>query len=120
MWDKALPTVVGCIDTALRRFGGVPTYALTDNEKTVTLDHVAGIAIRNPEMVAAAHHYGLTVATCVVADAEAKGGSEATVRIAKADVVPTDVNLRGAYTSFGELEAASVELCDEVNARPTG
>ena len=32
--------------------GGVPTYALTDNEKTVSLDHVAGIAIRNPEMVA--------------------------------------------------------------------
>jgi hypothetical protein len=48
---------------------------LTDNEKTVTVDHVAGIAIRNPEMVAAGHHYGLTVVTCVVADPEAKGGS---------------------------------------------
>ena len=118
MWDKALPSVIGCIDTALRRFGGVPTYALTDNEKTVTLDHVAGIAIRNPEMVAAAHHYGLTVATCVVADPEAKGGSEATVRIAKADLVPTDANLRDAYISFGKLEAACVQLCDEVNARP--
>lgn len=118
MWDKTLPSVIACLDTALRRFGGVPTYALTDNEKTVTVDHVAGIAIRNPEMVAAGHHYGLTVATCVVADPEAKGGSESTVRIAKADVVPTDANLREGYASYGELEAACVELCDKVNARP--
>jgi transposase len=120
MWDKALPTVVGCIDSTLRRFGGVPTYALTDNEKTVTIHHVAGIAIRNPDMVAAAHHYGLTVATCVVADPEAKGGSESTVRIAKADVVPTDANLRESYASFGELEAGCEQLCDEVNGRPHG
>ena len=46
--DKTLPTVVACLDAALRRFGGCPTYALTDNEKTVTVDHVARIAIRNP------------------------------------------------------------------------
>ncbi|MEJ7583973.1 MAG: IS21 family transposase, partial [Acidimicrobiales bacterium] len=29
--DKTLPSVVGCIDVTLRRFGGCPTYALTDN-----------------------------------------------------------------------------------------
>ena len=34
MWDKTLPSVIACLDTALRRFGGVSTYALTDNEKT--------------------------------------------------------------------------------------
>jgi hypothetical protein len=56
---------------------------LTDNEKTVTVEHVARIAIRNPDMVAAAGHYGLTVATCLPADAPSKGGSEATVRVAK-------------------------------------
>jgi hypothetical protein len=66
--DKTLPTVVACIDQSLRRFGGCPTYALTDNEKTVTVDHVARIPIRNPEMVAAARHYGLTVVTCMPAD----------------------------------------------------
>jgi hypothetical protein len=33
-------------DEMLRRFGGAPTYALTDNERTVTADHVCGIAIR--------------------------------------------------------------------------
>ena len=58
--DKTLPTVVACIDQSLRRFGGCPTYALTDNEKTVTVDYVARIPVRNPEMVAAARHYQLT------------------------------------------------------------
>ena len=34
--DKSWPSVAGAIDAALRRAGGVPTYLLTDNEKTVT------------------------------------------------------------------------------------
>jgi len=91
---------------------------LTDNEKTVTVMHVAGIAVRHPELAAAAAHYGLTVATCVPCDPESKGGSEATVRIAKADLVPTDTNLRDAYGLFGELEVACASFCDEVNGRP--
>ena len=40
--DKTAPSVMAAIDAALRAFGGVPTYALTDNEKTVTSEHVAG------------------------------------------------------------------------------
>jgi hypothetical protein len=67
--------------------------------------------------VQVARHYGLTIATCVPADPESKGGSEATVKIAKADLVPTDHNLRPAYRSFGELEAACQELMAEVNTR---
>jgi transposase len=115
--DKTLPSVIGCIDATLRRFGGCPTYALTDNEKTVTIEHVARIAIRNPDMVAAAGHYGLTVATCLPADAPSKGGSEATVRVAKADLVPTDANLLGDYRDWAALEAACAAFCDEVNTR---
>lgn len=115
--DKTLPTVVACIDQTLRRFGGCPTYGLTDNEKTVTVEHIARVAIRNPEMVAAAAHYGLTVLTCVPADPASKGGSESTVRVAKADLVPTDANLLGAYENWAALEAACQELCDVVNAR---
>jgi hypothetical protein len=42
-WDRTLPALVGCLDRSMRVFGGVPTYWLTDNEKTVTIDHVAGI-----------------------------------------------------------------------------
>ena len=116
--DKTLPTVIGAVDTALRRFAGVPTYLLTDNEKTVTVEHVAGIPVRHPEMVAVGRHYGLSVHTCRVADAPTKGGSEATVRIAKADLVPTSANLRDAYASFAELEAACAAFCVEVNTRP--
>jgi hypothetical protein len=32
---------------ALRRLGGVPTYLLTDDENTVTVEHVAGLPVRN-------------------------------------------------------------------------
>jgi hypothetical protein len=116
--DKTLPSVVIGLDRALRRFDGVPTYALTDNERTVSVDHVCGIAVRNPQIVQVARHYGLTITTCVPADPQSKGGSEATVRIAKADLVPTDHNLRSAYGSFGELEAACEEWMAHVNTRP--
>jgi transposase len=115
--DKTLPSVVMGLDRALRRFDGVPTYALTDNERTVSVDHVCGIAVRNPQIVSVARHYGLTIATCVPADPQSKGGSEATVRIAKADLVPTDHNLRPAYASFEELEAACEEWMAHVNTR---
>lgn len=115
--DRTMPSVVMALDRALRAFGGAPTYALTDNERTVTTDHVCGIAVRNPRIVAASRHYGLTVATCVPADPQTKGGSEATVRIAKADLVPTDHNLRAAYADFAELERACEEFCEKVNAR---
>jgi len=116
--DKTLPSVVLGLDRALRMFGGCPTYALTDNERTVSVDHVCGIAVRNPQIVEVARHYGLTIATCVPADPESKGGSEATVKIAKADLVPTDHNLRPAYRSFGELEAACQAFMADVNTRP--
>ncbi len=115
--DKTLPSVIACIDTTLRRFGGCSTYALSDNEKTVTVEHVAGIAIRNPAMVAAARHYGLSIKTCVPCDPESKGGSEATVRVAKADLVPKAANLLEDYDSFAALEAACESFCDDINAR---
>jgi Mu transposase-like protein len=117
LWDKTMPSVVMALDRALRRFGGAPTYALTDNERTVSIDHVCGIAVRNPQIVSVGRHYGLSVATCVPADPQSKGGSEATVRIAKADLVPTDHNLRPAYEDFGELETACEAFCERVNAR---
>lgn len=116
-WDRTLPTVIGCLDRAMRTFGGAPTYWLTDNERTVTTAHVAGVAVRHPRMVAIGAHYGITVATCVPADPESKGGSEATVRIAKADLVPTDANLRDDYSCWAELVDACEAFCERVNAR---
>lgn len=117
-WDKTLPTVIACLDKAMRLFGGSPTYWLTDNEKTVTIDHVAGIAVRHPLIVEVGHHYGVTIATCVPADPESKGGSEATVRIAKADLVPTEANLRDEYESWAELVDACEAFMAKVNGRP--
>jgi transposase len=117
LWDRTMPSVVMALDRTLRAFGGAPTYALTDNERTVSIDHVCGIAVRNPQIVSVGRHYGLTIATCVPADPESKGGSEATVKVARADLVPTEHNLRGEYAHFGELEAACIEFCDRVNTR---
>jgi hypothetical protein len=117
LWDRSMPSVVMALDRALRAFGGAPTYALTDNERTVSIDQVCGLAVRNPQIVSVGRHYGLTVATCVPADPQSKGGSEATVKIAKADLVATDHNLRGDYASFAELEAACAAFCERVNTR---
>ncbi len=116
--DKTLPTVIACLDVTLRRFGGVPTYGLSDNEKTLTLDHIARIAVRHPTMVEVGRHYGLTLASCVPFDPQSKGGSEATVRIAAADLVPTDANLLPQYSSFVEYRRACDAFCERVNARP--
>lgn len=116
-WDQTLGTLVSCLDTTLRRVGGAPTYVLTDNAKTVTIDRVAGVPVRHPEIVAAGRHYGCTVETCEPFDPESKGGAEHTVKIAKADLVPTTANLRETYASFSELADACDEWCERINAR---
>ena len=83
----------------------------------VTVEHVAGIPVRHPTMVAAGRHYGCKVESCVPFDPESKGGVEATVKIAKRDLVPTTANLRDDYASFAELVAAADAFCEQVNAR---
>ena len=96
---------------------GRPTYVLTDNEKTVTIDHVAGIAVRNPAMVASP---GTTGSRCTPASRRTRrprAASESTVKLAKADLVPKDTNLRPVYDSFAELEAACEVFCEQVNTR---
>jgi transposase len=87
-WDRTLPTLLACLDATLRRIGGAPTYALTDNEKTVTVEHIARVPVRHPDVVSAGRYYWMTIRTCVPADPQSKGGAEATVRIAKADWCP--------------------------------
>lgn len=117
-WDRTMGTLVACLDATLRRLGGAPTYLLFDNEKTVTVEHVAGIPVRHPTMVAVGVHYGCKVESCVPYDPESKGGVEATVKIAKRDLVPTVANLRDGYASFAELVAAADAFSETVNARP--
>lgn len=116
-WDRTLGTLIACLDATLRAMGGAPTYALTNSEKTVTVDLVAGVRVRHTQIVAACRHCGLTVHGRVPFDPESKGGSEATVGISKAYLVPTDANLLPDYASFAELVAACEVFCDEVNNR---
>lgn len=116
-WDRTLGTVLVCLDRTLRQLGAVPTYVLTDNERTVSMDRVAGISVRHPEVVAFGRYYGVRVVTCAPADPESKGGSESTVRIAKADIVPTACNLLLAYPTFSAVIEACYKLSDDVNGR---
>ena len=71
--DKTLPTVFAALDVTFRRLGGVPTYVLTDNEKTVTVEHIAGIPVRNAQLAEFARHYAVMVHTCVPADPASQG-----------------------------------------------
>lgn len=117
VWDQSLGTLTWCLDATLRRIGAVPTYLLTDNPKTVTVEHIAGVPVRHPGMVELGRHYGCVVHTCEPFDPQTKGGSENTVKIAKADLVPTSTNLAGEYAAFAELEAACEQWCARINAR---
>jgi len=47
-----------------------------------------------------------------------KGGSEASVRIAKADLVPTSVNLLDDYPDFASLIAGCAAFEEHVKSRP--
>jgi transposase len=115
--DRTAPSVFSALDRAFRLIGGVPTYVLTDNEKLVTTEHVAGLPVRNPQAVAFSRHYSTVVHTCLPADPATKGGVENAVRVSKADLVPTDANLLPAYGSFAELEKACTAFMEEVNSR---
>ena len=75
--------MIAALDRTFRLLGGVPTYVLTDNEKTVTVEHIAGVPVRNREAVSFGRHYGVTVLTCEPADPASKGGVEAAVKISQ-------------------------------------
>jgi hypothetical protein len=68
-------------------------------------------------MVALGRHYGCKVETCVPSGPESKGGAGATVKIAKADLVPSQANLLPGYAGFAGLQEACREFCERVNAR---
>lgn len=57
--DRTAPSVFAALDRTFRTAGGAPTYVLTDNEKTVTVSHIAGVPVRNQQTVDFARHYGV-------------------------------------------------------------
>ena len=117
--DKSQPSVLAAVDVALRRIGGVPTYLLTDNEKTVTVEHVAGIPVRNPAAVAFARALRAD-------DRDVRARGPADQGRLRGDG-PDREGRPGAHRrrtccpttpSFAELEQACEAFCGEVNARP--
>jgi hypothetical protein len=99
------------------RPAGVARCRRRGGGQTVTVEHVAPVAVRHPEVVAAGRHYGMQVSTCVPFDPQFKGGAEASVRIAKADLVPTETNSLDAYPDMTALQAACDAFCSSVNGR---
>lgn len=102
------------LDRVFRILGGALTYVLTDNEKTVTTGHVAGFRVRNRDAVSFGRFYGVSVLTCELADPATKGGVENAVKLAKADIVPTDTNLLDAYESFTQVQAACEQFMAQI------
>lgn len=74
--DRTAPSVFTGLDRIFRIVGGAPTYLLTDNEKTVTVGHIAGVPVRNRAAVTFGRYYGISVLTCEPADPASKGGVE--------------------------------------------
>ncbi|MDE2769388.1 MAG: IS21 family transposase [Chloroflexota bacterium] len=117
VYDRKQPSLIGCLSEAMAIFGGTPAHWLTDNQKAITPGRIANLPLKHPEMVRFARHYGTTMQLCMPADPQTKGGSERTVALAKQDLLPSDLNLRSQYQSFGELADACDEFMREVNTR---
>jgi len=109
--------VFAALDVTFRRLGGVPTYVLTDNEKTVTTEHTAGIPGPQPPAGRVRRALLGRSAHLCAGRSGVQGGTESSVKISTADLVPKDTNLREAYANFAELEAACEEFCHKVNTR---
>jgi hypothetical protein len=57
------------------------------------------------------------VLTCQPADPASKGGVENAVKLAKADIVPTDTNLLAQYDTFADVQEACSRFNTEINVR---
>ena len=96
--DVRTSPFAACLDETLRAFQGVPTYAHRERED-------GHDRARRWHRAAPPGHRRRLVPLWVcdphmqVGRSPVKGGSEATVRIAKADIVPTTANLLEATTA---------------------
>jgi predicted transcriptional regulator len=117
LWDRQLPTVVMALDQTFRMLAGIPVYVLSDNEKSLTTQHIANLPVRNQAMVEVGRFYSTTFHTCQVYDPASKGGVERAVGVMKDDLLPKDTNLRGEYASFSELQLACDEFMCDINTR---
>ena len=97
--------------------GGAPTYALTDNERTVTIDRVAGIAVRHPRSSPPPATTASTSTPACRPTRSPRAARRARSRSPRPTWSRPSANLLEAYPSFAELEDACAAFCAEVNER---
>ena len=117
-WDQTLGTLVACLDADAapdRRGADVSADRQREDGHRRARRRDPGAASRDGRGRPALRLQGRDL--CAPFDPESKGGVEATVQIAKADLVPTSANLRADYATFAELVAACERWCEQVNAR---
>ena len=118
VWDCTLGTLVACLDTTLRQYRrGTDIRADRQREDRHRRAHRRDPGPAPADGRRSAGTTAVRWQSCVPYDPESKGGAEATVRIAKADLVPTEANLLPGYDSFAELADACRQWCDAVNSR---
>ena len=53
-WDRTLGSLLACLDATLRQVGGVhPRMPSPTTQRTITIERIAGVGVRHPEIVAA-------------------------------------------------------------------
>jgi hypothetical protein len=105
--DRALPTLVACLDTTLRALGGAPAYLLTRFR--------ADAAQYRPELDAAGRYYGAQVRGCVRYDEWSHDRALPGIPVSAADWAPIAVDLSAWYPSFAALRAACAQFAERAN-----
>jgi hypothetical protein len=95
--DWMMPSVVMGLDRALRRFDGAPTYALTDTRRPCRWIPCAGSLCVARRWWRSPGTTGSRPRRLCHSTRRARAARRATVRIARAHLVPTAHNLRPAY-----------------------
>ena len=105
--DRTAPSVFAGLDRIFRIVGGAPTYLLTDNEKTVTTGHIAGVPVRNRAAVTFGRYYGISVLTCEPADPASRVGGKRGTREGRHVATETNLLARTMFPTWRRLARRS-------------
>src|SRR5581483_9502948 len=107
--ETTLRLLAECFEAA----GGVPAVVLADRMGCLKGGVVANVVVPTAQYVRFAAHYGFRPDFCEAKDPESKGAVEATVRIAKSDLVVPAEDFGGDLSLAND---AAVAWCAEINA----
>jgi len=106
--DERAETTLALLAECFEVLGGVPGTVLADRMGCLKGGVVANVVVPTAEYVRFAGHYGFRPDFCQAADPESKGIVENLVGYAKSDLIVPQA-------PFGDLAAANVAWCAEVN-----